>query len=315
MRGRNARRVCVLVVIALVVAVTACAPDAVSPSGAPGIPRPYGVVTQTWSPDHSRWAADLGVGWVRLDFNWFEIEPRRGVFDWGLVDERVIAAAGAGLRIYATLAYTPSWAGPCRHCMPTDLADWERFVAAVLEHYRWWGIVYGIWNEPNLQFLDDTDDAVGYGQLFAHATAVRARIDPGAALAGPETSHHAMPQYFGAAVSRMLPHMRPSDIVSVHYYPDASRDLDRYMNTARLASAGHRVWLTETGMHTCDEGAQAAWVTNALEAYAGEGRTWWSNVFVYVLHNGDVCGEAMVKPDGSYRASFEAYQRFIAAHP
>src|SRR3954466_10193261 len=77
------------------------------PSPSRPLPQSYGVVTQTWSPAHAAWTAQLGVGWIRLDFNWFEIEPQRGQYDWTTTDARVANAAAYGLRIYATLAYTP----------------------------------------------------------------------------------------------------------------------------------------------------------------------------------------------------------------
>jgi hypothetical protein len=274
----------------------------------------YGIVTQFWSPDLGRWTADLGTGWVRLDANWFDVEPDRDVYAWSGLDAAIYGAEATGLRVYATLAYTPAWAGPCHECMPNDPGDWRGFVQAVLAHYRGAGVVFGIWNEPNLgTFLDDTPDAERYAVLFSEANAARQTADPGAILAGPETSHHGFPAYYQAAMQRITPSMRPDDVVSVHYYADAPFSLGDYMSGVGVAAGRRPVWLTETGISTCDDAGQRQFFTGVLQTYEALGRTWWANVFPYVLYNGQC--DALVNPDGSYRSSFLAYRAFIAAHP
>src|SRR5690349_17090459 len=50
------------------------------------------------------------VKWVRLDFNWLQIEPSSGTYDWTLFDSLVASANAHGLQILAVLAYTPAWA-------------------------------------------------------------------------------------------------------------------------------------------------------------------------------------------------------------
>jgi hypothetical protein len=275
----------------------------------------FGIVTQFWSADVARWTGDLGTGWVRLDANWFELEPERGVYAWNALDGAIYGAEAAGLRVYATLAYTPPWAGPCQSCMPADPADWRHFVEAALAHYRGAGVVFSIWNEPNLgTFLDDTPDAAHYATLFSEANAARQSTDPGAVLAGPETSHHGYPAYFMAAMQAIGPQMRPDDVVSVHFYADAPFTAEQYMSGVALAAGRRPVWLTETGIGTCDEERQREFFVGILQAYQTLGREWWSNIFPYVLYNGSSC-DALINADGSYRPAFQAYRAFIAAHP
>jgi hypothetical protein len=252
---------------------------------------------------------------VRLDANWFELEPAPGVFDWGRLDTAIVGAQAAGLRVYATLAYTPSWAGPCQACMPDDPGDWRRFVEAVLLHYHGSGTVFGIWNEPNLGlFLEDTADGSNYTRLFAEANAARQAVDPTAALGGPETSHHAFPAYYGSVMGAVRPYMRPDDVVSVHYYADAPLPLAQYMAGVALEAGRRPVWLTETGIDTCEDEPQRRFFADVLKTYTDAGRTWWANVFPYVLYNGRACG-ALVSPDGSYRPAFLSYRAAISARP
>jgi hypothetical protein len=115
-------------------------------------------------------------------------------------------------------------------------------------------------------------------------------------------------------MDRIGPSMRPDDVVSVHYYADAPTRLTDYMAAVALASARRPVWLTETGIGTCDAEQQRQFFNGVLEAYEMLGRTWWSNVFPYVLYNGQSC-DALVNADGSFRPAFQAYRAFIAAHP
>jgi hypothetical protein len=292
----------------------ACSGHWFAPSGgAIGSPS-YGIVTQTWSPELAAWSADLGTGWVRLDVNWFEVEPSRGVFNWSAHDAHVDDARSRGFRVYATLAYTPAWAGPCLYCMPSDVADWRAFVAAAMRHYGTSGIVYGVWNEPNLGFLDDTDDGERYAQLFVAANEARAAVDRRAVLAGPETSHHALPVYLPAVMDRIGQQMTPSDVVSVHYYPDAPLPVAAYMQAVSGEAHGHHVWLTETGFGSCDDQAQRAYFDRTLSTFDAEGRTWWPVLFAYVLYNGSPCGDALIAPSGARRPAYTALQSFIAAH-
>jgi len=309
-RRRSAGLFCAVLLLA-----GACSQTVLGPAPLRHLPTWYGVVTQTWSPQHAAWTSQLGVGWVRLDFNWFEIEPVRGVYDWSTIDSRVTDAASYGLRIYATLAYTPSWAGPCQHCMPEDLGAWRQFVEEVIRRYHRYPVVYGIWNEPNLQFLNDEPDGSRYVTLFERAHMARLAADHGAVLAGPETSHHAYPAYLQSVMARILPVMQPADVVTVHYYPDAPTDVGAYMSGVRQLAGGHPVWLTETGMGTCDEAAQSAFYSTVLNAFVQLGRSWWPRLFFYVLYDGEECSGAMVRPDGSFKPSFITYRDFIAAHP
>src|SRR5579872_4113346 len=46
-----------------------------------------------------------GLGWVRIDFIWAAIEPRKGAYNWHLYDALAAAARARGLQIYATIAY------------------------------------------------------------------------------------------------------------------------------------------------------------------------------------------------------------------
>src|SRR6185369_4514562 len=51
-----------------------------------------------------------GLGWVRIDLNWFNCEPSQGNYDFALLDSVVDAAKARGLSVLAVIAYGPAWA-------------------------------------------------------------------------------------------------------------------------------------------------------------------------------------------------------------
>lgn len=152
------------------------------------------------SPADSQAMAALGASGVRMDFNWFDFQPQQGQFEWGSLDQSVDAARANGLRIFATVAYTPQWASSvpgctqlgsdsatkCENKLPADVATWTAAVTAVVTRYRGRVECWGIWNEPNLRtFFDGTMDQYVNTIFLPAAAAIRA-ADPTARICGPE---------------------------------------------------------------------------------------------------------------------------------
>ncbi len=130
-------------------------------------------------------AADAGVGWVRMDFNWYQFEPSPGVFDWSAADRFIDSAVAQGLHVYPTIAYAPAWAvAPgCNDLSPEpsdwchnqspDPTAWAAFVTAAVDRYGDRVKVWGLWNEPNLEhFYRDTRDTYVRDVLIPGADAV-----------------------------------------------------------------------------------------------------------------------------------------------
>src|SRR5258708_5123715 len=102
--------------------------------------------------------ASLGVGWVRLDMAWDEIQPYNSVtYDWSGLD-RVFAAANARhIKLLPILDYTPRWARSpncsigTNRCPPADPALFGTFAKAAVDRYAPQGVhAWEIWNEPNV---------------------------------------------------------------------------------------------------------------------------------------------------------------------
>ena len=106
-------------------------------------------------------AKELGVGWIKLDVSWAEIETAPDVFSYSALDAMIASMELAGFNIMLSVYDAPEWSrssyiedlnsqfkdytGP-----PEDYDDFAGFLANLVTRYA--GIVdaYEIWKSPNL---------------------------------------------------------------------------------------------------------------------------------------------------------------------
>jgi len=131
--------------------------------------NPYGANTflskevESWKREKTvTMMADAGLGWMKQQFPWSEIEPKQGRFwddkynqnSWDKYDRIVDLAEKNGIRVIARLDNTPDWArGPntTPQTPPTDPDRFADFVVAFINHYKGRVQYLQIWNEPNLK--------------------------------------------------------------------------------------------------------------------------------------------------------------------
>ncbi len=132
--------------------------------------NPYGAnvflsqEVEEWKLDKTlRMAQDAGLGWLKQQFSWEEIEPEKGKFfvpgtmtsSWEKYDRIVDMADRYGLQIIARLDRPPAWARPAatsgRGPMQ-NYADYGDFVYAFVSRYAGRVRYIQIWNEPNLWY-------------------------------------------------------------------------------------------------------------------------------------------------------------------
>jgi hypothetical protein len=265
--------------------------------------------------------ADLGVGWVRMDGNWFVMEPSRDSYNWAWMDDFVTRAHDAGLKVFITLGYTPDWVpshGPADgqtgdNCPDTE-ADWVDFVEDAVTHYRAMGVThYGMWNEPNLDgFFDGTVDEYVNIIMVPGAAAVR-RVCADCKVLGPELANVGDCDVYLEDIFARAP-ASTFDIITHHSYNGFTEtgwhiwDGDGFINVLDdqripgftrkdlrqiLDAAGWtgEVWITETGYRATpigdqtEEDTQAVYYTRVLEEQLK--RAWYTNSFFYEIHD---CG-------------------------
>jgi len=131
--------------------------------------NPYGAnfflhrEVEPWKRDKTlQMAAEAGIGWVKQQFPWEEIEPqRKGEFlepttkasSWAKYDEIVAACENYGLQIVARLDRPPAWTrqdNSYPERPPDNFEDYGDFVYVFVKHYQGRIKYIQIWNEPNI---------------------------------------------------------------------------------------------------------------------------------------------------------------------
>jgi hypothetical protein len=293
----------------------------------------FGAVTHYWGDAIPARMRELGANWARVHCSWAEVQPTPNpdpsTWNWGCPDQ-AMAATSQGFRVLYGLGYAPAWAngGRAGNYAPTGefVGAWAHYCTELMRRYRDRGVVYEVWNEPNLDvfFMGSFEDYVNL--VRAASQALRA-VDPTGRLAGPETSSlntRGRETWHGDAVSRLGSMF---DIVTTHWYcgsrcagtADAiAKQLTTYIQSrAADLPDGVPLWLTETGMDTRDDGVQALFYDGVLLAYqqnfatSRRQRPAWQNVFFYHLLAPDTATIVRLDEGRTPREAFRRYQDWI----
>ncbi len=306
-----------------------------------GLATPFGVNAHIPGPAVLDEISAAGIEWVRMDFRWDLLEPRRGRFDWSLYDPVVDAARARGLRIYATLQATPTWAtsGPPGSGVPVDPTDWSDFCYEVAVHFRGRVDAWGMWNEPNLPgFWAGTREQYIQDILVKGGRAVHA-ADPAALVAGPDLAHLSSRDWEGWLEDSIKEGGSVLDVVTHHVYPSGGShtDVTKKLESggtqswdddavrevlSRAGWSGRPFWLTETGMQSgvAGEADQAGFYTNLLADWFRPDRdlSWVDRIFFYEMVDDPAASSPTYGilgpgPDLRRKPAYYAYQAFITS--
>lgn len=183
------------------------------------IPEPFGVNIHFTRalPGELGLLANGGFRWVRMDLFWNTVEQEQGRYTFAEYDALVAAMAQRGIRIVFILDYgNPHYDYGFAPHSPEARAAFTRFAAAAVRRYRGKGIIWEIWNEPNLDhFWSPQADVQRYGTLLLQTIAAIRRADPTAYILAPATSGFDLP--FLTALGDMGAFTK-LDAVTVHPY-------------------------------------------------------------------------------------------------
>jgi polysaccharide biosynthesis protein PslG len=281
---------------------------------------PYGINTHLPSSALLDRVAAAGIAWIRVDFNWDDLQPARDRYDWTLTDAVVHDARARGLNVYATLSYTPAWAngGQGRNAPPLNSDDWYNFVYETVSRYRAQVQHWGMWNEPNFEgFWSGSVEQ--YLQIILEVGARAVRDAQGGFVCGPELGMQGDWWVWFYQILSQKP--RDLDIVTIHNYAATGTHVLLELLTPRgimvlTGTDAKELWLTETGWDTSEvsEEAQAAYYEQVLEGLEQEGGP--DKVFFYQLVDEPDSPEAwgILRVDLRPKPAYEAYQRHIATH-
>jgi hypothetical protein len=216
-----------------------------------------------------------GVGSIRIELTWQQVEPRAGAFAWGELDRLVSTAEANRMDVLITLRSISSWgtrAPPNARdpyqgaSLPRDMANSETFVSALAARYRGRGVAYEIENEPNSKFWSGTME--DYLTLLKASFAAIIRSTPQARVLSAALACHAAFTYPDAAVTQKenqafdtwqnaILATRAFNTIAVrdYYFPDNAVNgwtfagyLTHVQDLARAASCDQcPIWITETG--------------------------------------------------------------------
>lgn len=239
----------------------------------------------------------LGIGWIRLDVDWNNIQPDGPTkYHWENLDRVVAAANARGLKLLPIITYSPSWARssacPGAHeCNPADPNRYAAFAAATVARYAPQGIhQWEIWNEPNDHgFWGTTPNAGAYTSLLRAAYPAIKRTDPSATvitggLASTDTDNGNIPQLdfvAGMYAAGAKPYF---DAIGYHPYsfpvpPAYTATWNAWskmaLNTYSIRSvmtaqgdAAKQIWITEYGAPTNGPGGGSSLSNYNLEGNA-----------------------------------------------
>jgi hypothetical protein len=206
--------------------------------------------------------AEAGFDAVRTDLFWDRVEREPGRYDFAAFDPFMDALQRHRLRPLLILDYgNPLYDGGRAPHTPEARAAFARFAAAAARRYGGRGVMWEIWNEPNVAgFWTPEPDAAAYTALVAETAPVLRAVDPSGMVVGLSLGSCVWDRAFvrDAFAAGLLAHV---DAVSLHLYPapDAEGALAYFEELrAQMRAAGRErpIVCTEVGTQTHDESRQ-----------------------------------------------------------
>ena len=139
--------------------------------------------------NYKQFVGQTGAGYARLQSGWARTEKEKGKYDFAWLDAQVDGLLEQGLHPWISLSY----GNPIYTDGGTDLnagifgegkvmQAWEKYVAAVVKHYKGKVEMYEVWNEPDGGGRNKEYEK--YVVLFDHTSRAIRKADPSAKIAG-----------------------------------------------------------------------------------------------------------------------------------
>ena len=226
----------------------------------------------TWgikSTDQDRTAnllPDVGAKWVRLTFEWNQLETSQGTYNSSKLaawDRSVALSRQAGTKVLVTVYGTPSWASSNGKVggAPSTNAYYANLMSFLANRYRGQVQAWEIWNEENVsRFWTTGPDPARYAGLLRAAYPAVKSADPNATVVFGGTSGNDTGFVDGAYRAGAKGSF---DVMAVHPYtgsaPEAGGGLYsfpgyREVRNVMLAYGDAKpMWLTEFGWSTTSD--------------------------------------------------------------
>ncbi|MGM0490227.1 MAG: cellulase family glycosylhydrolase [Planctomycetota bacterium] len=220
------RRICFLVSLALLSCWMEFAAHGAEPADArhPSLP-PTGTLEGLGTnihftnprPGEMEMLATGGFRWVRMDFTWGATERTKGEYDFSAYDTLMDALEARGIRALFILDYSNNLYESDRSVSTLEgRKAYARWAAAAAAHFEGRGILWEIWNEPNIKkFWQPEPNLDDYTAMALAACRAIHQTAPQEAIIGPATSTIDLEFLEGCFEAGLLKYW---DAVSVHPY-------------------------------------------------------------------------------------------------
>lgn len=157
----------------------------------PNIPDGLGVNIHFLDPrpGEMEMLADGGFRWVRMDFSWSAIEHEKGKYDFSAYDRLMAALEKHHIRAIFILDYSnrhyDRGQSPSSDEGRRAMARWA---AVAARHFRGRGIVWEMYNEPNIQFWRPKPNVGDYTRMALEVGGALETVAPEELFVGPATS-------------------------------------------------------------------------------------------------------------------------------
>lgn len=202
-----------------------------------------------------RMLKELGVGWVRMDFLWSDIEPKENEFDFEKYDRIVNLLCAQKINILGVLQYNANWTSPAEwNSPPDDTSLFTRYVKEVIKRYKDKIKHWELWNEPDSPvYWAKQDGLKSYVALLKEVYRAAKETDPECKILNGGLAN-------GLASINLLYDNGAKDyfdILNLHfftnpYYQNAIRQVEVFPKLAykimlRNGDGNKKIWITEIG--------------------------------------------------------------------
>jgi hypothetical protein len=278
-----------------------------------------------------------GVGWVRIDFLWEDIEPTPGKFNFDKYDDIVKLVSEHKINILGLLNYSVPWASPNGkwNCPPKNNKLFVNYAGEVIAYFKGRVKFWEVWNEPDSSiYWVNQDGLKSYCTLLKDVYTAAKRVDPNCKILNGGLANGI------ASVNHLYDNGAKNyfDILNLHIFesplnPNAIKRVVAYPKLAYKIMTtnddGHKkIWITEIGCPGVKRGIKVRnwWMgKNPTERQQAE---WVKGVFKELLKNKNIkkvfwaffrdCKKhwdngidylGLVRWDFSKKPSFYAYQK------
>ena len=128
----------------------------------------------------------MGLGWVKFQIAWKDVERLPGDYDWDLWDDVIGTYSAAGIKVMLTVTKAPDWVRPpdddkSVEGFPADPAAYAVFVTQVASRYQGKVQAIEVWAEQNLWYTvggQGRINVTSYVQLLRVAYQAIKAVDP-----------------------------------------------------------------------------------------------------------------------------------------